>query len=571
MKKITVALAVLLFVVPSVSSAAALTSQQSSSLIAVVQSSPGIPASAFVSLITSFSNITVNQATSLITVVQAAPGVPASAFVNLLTSFTVDAVAVQPATPTTVVPAVTIPVTPTQTNSQSTATTQTNQQTTNTNNPSSLSVTLGQVTTTMTSVHVEWDTNLPSDSKIFLTQGGSTQIIQSASGRSTHHIIDSTNLLPGTQYSYVIEAISASQSQKLNGSFLNSNDNLIFSASANKTSVMIGNNETVSVSINVKYLTKTLNGLVVSVSASDSTQNKTWTLGNYQSTTLSYQYIPTTTGQHTITVTTGGNTQSFTITATPYTDIPATVSLLAPQNGTTFMQPPQTSMIVANLSCSYGGNTDGSHAVNPSSLTYEIISTDFIKNDLPLTVQNTGNGCANIVLNSYPSKGGKFQLKITGLKFGKSGVESDAIGLPLTSVQYEVQDQNTIVLWNNNVLSQAATYQSPSSQIYNQYGQQINSAIIYVGSHSRATLQVNWVGSGAYNNLSYSYVPCSSNNSCNQEPLPTTGTTPDGGSFPITLTPGYSYAKINILTPSNGSSGNYVPINGVLNVTLFLQ
>lgn len=74
------------------------------SLIAVVQSSPGTPASAFVSLITAFSNITVTQATSLITVVQAAPSVPANAFVDLLTSFTVDTTAVQPVTPTTTSP-----------------------------------------------------------------------------------------------------------------------------------------------------------------------------------------------------------------------------------------------------------------------------------------------------------------------------------------------------------------------------------------------------------------------------------------------------------------------------------
>lgn len=101
MNKITPVLAVLFFMLPSVSFAAGLTSQQSSSLIAVVQSSPGTPASAFVSLITSFSNITVNQATSLITVVQSSPGTPASAFVNLLTSFTVDTAVTQPATPAT--------------------------------------------------------------------------------------------------------------------------------------------------------------------------------------------------------------------------------------------------------------------------------------------------------------------------------------------------------------------------------------------------------------------------------------------------------------------------------------
>ncbi|MFZ3043517.1 MAG: hypothetical protein WA058_00165 [Minisyncoccia bacterium] len=85
----------LFLAMPSMTLAAALTPQQAISLIAVVQSSPTTPASAFVSLITAFSNITVNQATSLITVVQSAPGVPANAFVDLLTSFTVDSVATQ--------------------------------------------------------------------------------------------------------------------------------------------------------------------------------------------------------------------------------------------------------------------------------------------------------------------------------------------------------------------------------------------------------------------------------------------------------------------------------------------
>ena len=106
MKRITQVLVFLAFTLPTISSAAALTPQQSSSLIAVVQSSPGTPASAFVSLITAFSNITVTQATSLITVIQAAPGVPATAFVDLLTSFTVDTVPVQPTPPAPHVPVI---------------------------------------------------------------------------------------------------------------------------------------------------------------------------------------------------------------------------------------------------------------------------------------------------------------------------------------------------------------------------------------------------------------------------------------------------------------------------------
>ncbi|MCR4276379.1 MAG: hypothetical protein NUV90_03275 [Candidatus Parcubacteria bacterium] len=99
------ALTILFLMLPLASSAAALTSQQATSLITVVQSSPDTPASAFVNLITSFSNITVNQATSLITVVQSSLGASASAFVDLLTSFTDDTqIAQTPSPPATSAP-----------------------------------------------------------------------------------------------------------------------------------------------------------------------------------------------------------------------------------------------------------------------------------------------------------------------------------------------------------------------------------------------------------------------------------------------------------------------------------
>ncbi len=117
MKKLLPVLVVLFFMLPSVSLASGLTSQQATSLIAVVQSSPSTPASVFVPLITSFSNITINQAVSLIAVVQAAPSVPASAFVNLLISFTADTPITQPATPA-ITPIVTTQ--PAQTNQQTT-------------------------------------------------------------------------------------------------------------------------------------------------------------------------------------------------------------------------------------------------------------------------------------------------------------------------------------------------------------------------------------------------------------------------------------------------------------------
>ncbi|MDE1919151.1 MAG: hypothetical protein KGH56_00430 [Patescibacteria group bacterium] len=109
----------LLLLAPSISFAAPLTQAQAESLINVVQSSPGTPASVFTNLITAFSNITVAQAESLIGVVQAAPSVSASSFVNLLTSFTADTSAVQmpPQTNHQTVEQVT-PVSITQTNQQ---------------------------------------------------------------------------------------------------------------------------------------------------------------------------------------------------------------------------------------------------------------------------------------------------------------------------------------------------------------------------------------------------------------------------------------------------------------------
>lgn len=90
---------------PAISSAAPLTNEQATSLISVVQSSPGTNPSAFVPLITAFSNITMVQAVSLINVVQQSLNTPASAFISLLVSFTADPVVVQQ-------PVVVPPVTP---------------------------------------------------------------------------------------------------------------------------------------------------------------------------------------------------------------------------------------------------------------------------------------------------------------------------------------------------------------------------------------------------------------------------------------------------------------------------
>lgn len=197
MKKFAPAFAILFFILPSVSSAAALTQQQANSLIAVVQSSPGTPASAFISLITAFSSITTTQASSLITVVQAAPGVPANAFVNLLTSFTVDT----PTAPVAVTPTI-MPVATTQTQT------------------SIIQISSVSIAPTITSAKIEWQTDKPTESKIFLSGGGlSSKLYKSESGLSTRHSVSISGLIGDTNYSYEMEAIAGETFAKKNGEF----------------------------------------------------------------------------------------------------------------------------------------------------------------------------------------------------------------------------------------------------------------------------------------------------------------------------------------------------------------
>ncbi len=183
MNKIILMLFMLFLLSPFSALATGLTTQQSTSLINVVQAAPGVPANAFVQLITAFSNITVNQAESLINVVQAAPGVPANAFVSLLMSFTIDT----NSSPTT--PAVT-PITQSQ-------------------NTVEIQISNVNVTVGISSARIEWSTNIPTESKIFLSGGElSSKVYNSDSGLSTRHSITTSGLKANTTYSYEIETIS---------------------------------------------------------------------------------------------------------------------------------------------------------------------------------------------------------------------------------------------------------------------------------------------------------------------------------------------------------------------------
>lgn len=156
------------------------------------------------------------SAVLLLTLAQTAPNLPQSFRDNAMAvaqnAITQATTALASgATPSSSVPSA--PATPTNPtpNTSSTAITQ------------SLSLSLGQITTTLDSAYVTWSTNIPADSKIFVTPvagaANSTRVLQSSAGRSTQGFINITGLTSGTQYSYEIEAIAGSQVKKLGGSF----------------------------------------------------------------------------------------------------------------------------------------------------------------------------------------------------------------------------------------------------------------------------------------------------------------------------------------------------------------
>lgn len=84
-----------------------------------------------------------------------------------------------------------------------------------------LEITSVSVTPDTTSAKIEWQTNKPTESKVFISGGNlSSKIFTSVSGLSTRHIATLTGLSGGITYSYEIEAIAnATNVVKKQGSF----------------------------------------------------------------------------------------------------------------------------------------------------------------------------------------------------------------------------------------------------------------------------------------------------------------------------------------------------------------
>ena len=89
------------------------------------------------------------------------------------------------------------------------------------NSTPTLTLFLGQTSVSTNSAYLTWTTNIPAVSKVFISPVGSSaapRVISSAAGYSTQGLATINDLLPNTQYSYTIEAITNSISARHTGS-----------------------------------------------------------------------------------------------------------------------------------------------------------------------------------------------------------------------------------------------------------------------------------------------------------------------------------------------------------------
>lgn len=92
--------------------------------------------------------------------------------------------------------------------------------TTQTQSSVAIQISSVNITPSLTSAQIEWQTHILTNSKIFLSGGSlSSKVYSSESGLSTRHVINITGLTSDTIYSYEIESIAGDQVAKKEGSF----------------------------------------------------------------------------------------------------------------------------------------------------------------------------------------------------------------------------------------------------------------------------------------------------------------------------------------------------------------
>lgn len=99
--------------------------------------------------------------------------------------------------------------------------TQSSSQNTSASSPQNqIGITSVKVTPSLKSANFEWETNIPTDAKVFISSFNlPTAVHQSNSENSTHHVASASSLKANTSYAFEIETVSGSLVKKYSGSF----------------------------------------------------------------------------------------------------------------------------------------------------------------------------------------------------------------------------------------------------------------------------------------------------------------------------------------------------------------
>lgn len=188
---------------------------------------------------------------------------------------------------------------------------------------------------TLNSVQIEWNTNKPANSKVFLTGGSlSSKVYNSESGFSTRHVVHISGLTSGTNYSYEIEAITNNQVAKSQGTFTTTPDEYNISAQPDKVSVAASGWNAINIKVSALKNGQIQANQSVTMITPDSGQNQTRSTNGVSTTgandwNTTFSYVPKTVGTHTLVFSWNGVNRSINVEATQYIEVAPIISELS--------------------------------------------------------------------------------------------------------------------------------------------------------------------------------------------------------------------------------------------------
>lgn len=302
--------------------------------------------------------------------------------------------------------------------------------TTQTQTSTTIQISSVNITPSLISARIEWQTNIPTNSKIFLSGGSlSSKVYNSESGLSTRHIVNATGLTSGTTYSYEIESIAGDQVAKKEGSFSTKPDEYTISIQPDKTSVPVSGWNEVSLKVSALKNGELQNHQRISMITPDPSQNQTRTDG-------SFTYYPKTIGTHTLVFSWNGVNKSINIQAVEYVKVDPTIEITT---ANTELNKGETNIPIGSLTISGGDEEiifkkfNYESDINFNGNIFCSLNCGSFSNGQSTLLDFTRTSHISIQLN-VPNNIGQHYLKITEISaIGiTSGTQRNILGLPVT-------------------------------------------------------------------------------------------------------------------------------------------